>query len=209
MTTMAMIYGLLPGWLSETCSSALLRHFGPKNRSSNWARRVHQVYPGGWNKSFKAACTEKYDGWLSTVEIHEETAAENLRAPAPRKNYFAVDSWFFGRGHQKVSLKTQDARWTPWTGGKAIWFTATRKDSLVAVDDHCFDRDFSRKFWVNQTQMWELQFWCRRSIYPHDIFRTRIMKRIANELNFEYIPLSNKRRPRINAVLDADAPHEL
>ena len=105
MTTMAMIYGLLPGWLSETCSSALLTHFGPKNRSSNWARRVHQVYPGSWNKSFKAACTEKYDGWLSTVEIHEETAAGNLRAPAPRKNYFAVDSWFFGRGHQKVSLK--------------------------------------------------------------------------------------------------------
>ena len=81
MTTMAMIYGLLPRWLFETCSSALLTHFGPKTRSSNWARRVHQVYPGSWNKSFKAACTEKYDGWLSTVEIHEETAAGNLRAP--------------------------------------------------------------------------------------------------------------------------------
>ena len=160
MTTMAMIYGLLPGWLSETCSSALLTHFGPKDRSSNWARRVHQVYPGSWNKSFKAACTEKYDGFTKKqlLEIWE----------LPPEELFCSGLLIFRQSYLHRSSKhlSQDARWTPWTGGKAIWFIATRKDSLVAVDDHCFDRDFSRKFWVNQTQMWELQFWCRRSIYP-------------------------------------------
>ncbi|CAH3036731.1 unnamed protein product, partial [Pocillopora meandrina] len=30
-----------------------------------------------WNKLFKAACTEKYDEWLSTPGIHKETAAGN------------------------------------------------------------------------------------------------------------------------------------
>ncbi|PFX21341.1 hypothetical protein AWC38_SpisGene14185 [Stylophora pistillata] len=34
-----------------------------------------------WSKPFKAACFEKYDEWLGNVEIHDETAAENLKAP--------------------------------------------------------------------------------------------------------------------------------
>ena len=116
MTTMAMIYGLLPGWLSETCSSALLTHFGPKNRSSNWARRVHQVYPGSWNKSFKAACTEKYDGFTKKqlLEIWE----------LPPEELFCSGLLIFRQSYLHRSSKrlSQDARWTPWTGGKAIWF---------------------------------------------------------------------------------------
>jgi len=47
-----------------------------------------------WNKPFKATCTEKYDEWLGTVEIHEETAAGNLKAP-PRRTIlqWILDSW--------------------------------------------------------------------------------------------------------------------
>ena len=47
-----------------------------------------------WNKLFKVACTEKYDGWLGTVGIHEETAAGNLKAP-PRRTIlqWILDSW--------------------------------------------------------------------------------------------------------------------
>ena len=69
---------------------------------------MHQVYPGSWNKSFKAACTEKYDGWLSTVEIHEETAVGNLRAPPGRtilQRTLDFSAELPTRGHQKVSLK--------------------------------------------------------------------------------------------------------
>ena len=43
-----------------------------------------QVPDVSWNKPFKSSCTEKYDEWLGTVRINEETAAGNLRAP-PRR----------------------------------------------------------------------------------------------------------------------------
>ena len=42
-----------------------------------------------WNKSFKASCTEKYDEWLGTVGIHEETPAGNLKT-SPRR---AILQW--------------------------------------------------------------------------------------------------------------------
>ena len=47
-----------------------------------------------WNKPFKGACTEKYDEWLGSVGIHEETAAGNLTAP-PRKTIlqWILDTW--------------------------------------------------------------------------------------------------------------------
>ena len=32
-----------------------------------------------WNRPFKSSCTEKYDEWLGTVGINEETAADILR----------------------------------------------------------------------------------------------------------------------------------
>ena len=35
-----------------------------------------------WNKPFKAICIEKYNEWLETVGIHQETDAENLK-PLP------------------------------------------------------------------------------------------------------------------------------
>ena len=46
-----------------------------------------------WNKPFKL-CTKKYDEWLATVGIHEETVAGNLKAP-PRKTIlqWILDSW--------------------------------------------------------------------------------------------------------------------
>lgn len=47
-----------------------------------------------WNKPFEASRTEKYDEWLATVGIHEETAAGNLKAP-PSKTIlqWILDSW--------------------------------------------------------------------------------------------------------------------
>ena len=42
-----------------------------------------------WNKPFKSSCTEKYDEWLGTIGINEETAAGNLRA-LPRR---AILQW--------------------------------------------------------------------------------------------------------------------
>ena len=47
-----------------------------------------------WNKPFKSLCTERYDEWLATVGIHEETAAGNLKAP-PRKTIlqWILDPW--------------------------------------------------------------------------------------------------------------------
>lgn len=47
-----------------------------------------------WNKPFKAFCSEKYDEWLGTVGIHEETASGNLKAP-PRRAIlqWILDSW--------------------------------------------------------------------------------------------------------------------
>ena len=47
-----------------------------------------------WNKPFKSSCTEKYDEWLGTVGINEETAVGNLRAP-PRQAIllWILDTW--------------------------------------------------------------------------------------------------------------------
>ena len=47
-----------------------------------------------WNKPFKSSCTEKYDEWLGTIGINEETAAGNLRAP-PRRAIlqWILDAW--------------------------------------------------------------------------------------------------------------------
>ena len=47
-----------------------------------------------WNKPFKASCTEKYDEWLGTVGIHEETPAGNLKTP-PRRAIlqWILDAW--------------------------------------------------------------------------------------------------------------------
>ena len=70
------------------------------------AKKVDRVIvPGGcnkyikrpgvsWNPPFKASCTKKYDEWLSTTGIHEETAAGNLRVP-PRRTIlqWIIDAW--------------------------------------------------------------------------------------------------------------------
>ena len=47
-----------------------------------------------WNKPVKDACKEKYDDWICTVGIYNETAARNLRA-LPRKTVFQwiLQSW--------------------------------------------------------------------------------------------------------------------
>jgi len=47
-----------------------------------------------WNKPFKSLCTEKYDEWLGTVGLYQETAAGNLKAP-PRRTIlkWILDSW--------------------------------------------------------------------------------------------------------------------
>ena len=47
-----------------------------------------------WNKPFKSSCTQKYDEWLGTVGINEETASGNLRAP-PRQPIllWILDAW--------------------------------------------------------------------------------------------------------------------
>ena len=34
-----------------------------------------------WNKTFKANCAEKYDDWLVTEKVNNETEAGNLKAP--------------------------------------------------------------------------------------------------------------------------------
>ena len=34
-----------------------------------------------WNKTFKANCPEKYNDWLVTEKINNETEADNLKAP--------------------------------------------------------------------------------------------------------------------------------
>lgn len=42
------------------------------------------------------SCTEKYDHWLSTVGIHEETASGNLKTPTRRailQSLCILDSW--------------------------------------------------------------------------------------------------------------------
>ena len=46
------------------------------------------------NKPLKSSCTEKYDHWLSTVGIHDETASGNLKTP-PRRAIlqWILDSW--------------------------------------------------------------------------------------------------------------------
>ena len=47
-----------------------------------------------WNKLFKAACTEKYDEWLGTEGIHDETAAGKWRAPPSRAIlHWILDAW--------------------------------------------------------------------------------------------------------------------
>ena len=47
-----------------------------------------------WNKPFKSSCTEKYDEWLGTVGINEETASGNLRAPPTRAMLqWILDAW--------------------------------------------------------------------------------------------------------------------
>ena len=47
-----------------------------------------------WNKPFKAYCTERYDEWLETVGIHQETDGGNLKPP-PRRTIvnWILDSW--------------------------------------------------------------------------------------------------------------------
>lgn len=90
----------LLAWDSYEC------HMEDKITESLKSKKVDRVIvPGGctkyiqapdvsWNKPFKAVCTKKYDEWLGTVGIHEETAAGNLRAP-PRRAIlqWILDAW--------------------------------------------------------------------------------------------------------------------
>ena len=95
-----------------------------------------------------------------------------------KKNHFAVNSRFLGRAtHRDYQRLSQAARWTfPWMGQKTTWFTASRKDSLVAVHDQCFNRSW--KFWVNQTQiLLSVPVLMLRKHIQHYSFWTRIMKR--------------------------------
>ena len=57
-----------------------------------------QAVDVSWNKPFKSLCTEKYNEWLGTVGINEETAAGNLRA-LPRRAYNGF--WTLGLSFQK------------------------------------------------------------------------------------------------------------
>lgn len=90
----------LLAWDSNECH---LEDSVTDSLKSNKIDRV--IVPGGctkyiqapdvsWNKPFKASRTEKYDEWLATVGIHEETAAGNLKAP-PLKTIlqWILDSW--------------------------------------------------------------------------------------------------------------------
>ena len=81
-------------------------HLMPVVGASLKAKKIDTVLiPGGctkyiqapdvsWNKPFKAYCTEKYDEWLETVGIHQETDAGNLKPP-PRSTIvnWILDSW--------------------------------------------------------------------------------------------------------------------
>ena len=127
-----------------------------------------------WNKPFKVACSEKYDEWLGTVGIYEKTAAGNLKA-TPRRSGFLI----LGQNYPRRSSKnlSQAARWTfLWTDRKTTWSIASRKVSLVTVDDHCFVR--SQKFWVNHTQiLLNVPALMSRKHIRRYIFWTRIIKR--------------------------------
>ena len=80
----------LLAWDSYEC------HIEDSANESLKAKKVDRlIAPGGctkyiqaqdvsWSKPFKASCTEKYDEWLGTIGIHEETAAGNLKAPPGR-----------------------------------------------------------------------------------------------------------------------------
>ena len=47
-----------------------------------------------WNKSFKSSCAEKYDEWLGTIGINEDTASGNLRAlPTRAVLQWILDAW--------------------------------------------------------------------------------------------------------------------
>ena len=74
---------------------------------------------------------------------------------------------------------SQAARWTfLWTDRKTTWSIASRKVSLVTVDDHCFDR--SQKFWVNHTQiLLNVPALMSRKHIRRYIFWTRIIKRMV------------------------------
>ena len=90
----------LLAWDSYEC------HIEDSANESLKAKKVDRVIvPGGctkyiqapdvsWNKPFKASCTEKYDEWLGTIGMHEETAAGNLKAP-PRRTVlqWIIDAW--------------------------------------------------------------------------------------------------------------------
>ena len=71
----------------------------------------HVIVPGGctkyiqaldvsWNKPFKASCTEKYNEWLGTVGIHEETVAGNLKVP--RGELFCSGFYMHGPSYQQM-----------------------------------------------------------------------------------------------------------
>ena len=90
----------LLAWDSYEC------HIGDSITESLKSKKIDPVIvPGGctkymqapdvsWNKPFKASCTEKYDEWLGTIGIHEETAAGNLKSP-PRRAIlqWILDAW--------------------------------------------------------------------------------------------------------------------
>ena len=49
--------------------------------ASNSCTKYIQAPDVRWNKPFKAICTEKYNEWLKTVGVHQETDAGNLKPP--------------------------------------------------------------------------------------------------------------------------------
>ena len=108
------------------------------------------VIPGGctkytqapdvsWNKPFKSSRTEKYDHWLGSVGIQEETASGNLKALLRRAILqWILDSWAELPEMSLRNLSKVAPRIFQWMGRKTTQFIASREDSLAAPDEQYF-----------------------------------------------------------------------
>ena len=111
-----------------------------------------------WNKPFKVSCTEKYNEWLATVGIHEETAAGNLKAP-PRKT---ILQWILvSEIVHKLCIKRSSWQFRRWRdslfqGGTAVQQWTSRPEVTTGYSRRARNESFPH---------WRIHvFWCWRGM---------------------------------------------
>lgn len=129
---------------------------------------VHQVYPGTRHLLEHHSRLLALKGMMNGRLLWEFTKKQLLEIwKHTREESFCSVFLILKQSYPQRSSKnlSQGARWTFLrTGQKTTWFTVSRKDSLVAMDDQFALISVGNSEWPRHRSFWMYQFWCWWSI---------------------------------------------